>query len=256
MNSVLVGAARFQLQTFRASPETLMAMVLVPLQTIVYMSLVRYADRPDLAGYAVLAPAVIAVLMMAILESGEMIDRDRWLGTFEALLAVPVALPVVVLARTAVVTAVSLLSMLSSWLTAGIVFDTWVGVAHPAVLAATLAVTAVALAGAATTMSATFVLARSARTFQNSISYPLLLLGGTFVPVDLLPGWLHPVCRAVFLSWSTDLLRDSLATPPVSNVIGRLSMVALLGTGMFAVGLWLYRVILRRVRGTGEVGFA
>lgn len=189
MIPVLVGAARFQLQTFRSNPECLMSILLVPFQTIVFMSLVQYANRPELTGYAILAPAVIAVMMMAILESGELISRDRGLGSFEALLAIPVNPPVIILVRTTVVTLVSLLAIAESWLTATLLFGADVAIAHPLVFTATLIATAVGVAGAATTMSATFILSRSARTFQNSISYPILLLGGAFVPVDLLPGW-------------------------------------------------------------------
>lgn len=256
MIPVILGAARFQLQTFRHNPECLMAMLLVPFQTVVFMSLVRYADRPELTGYAILAPAVIAVMMMAILESGELISRDRGLGTFEALLALPVSIPTVILIRTGVVTLISLLAIGESWLTASLLFGATVEIAHLGVFLVTLLATAVGVAGAATTMSATFILSRSARTFQNSISYPILLLGGAFVPVDLLPGWLQPISRVVFLSWSTDLLRDSLNPAPMTAVAGRLAMVVLLGAAMFGVGLWIYRIILRRVRTTGEVSFA
>jgi ABC-2 type transport system permease protein len=226
------------------------------LQACVYVSLVRHAGRPDLASYAVLAPAVIAVLGLAIGQAGEIISTDRWFGTLDGLLATPARLPVVLSGRVAAVTAVSLAAIVESWLAAGLVFGAWVTIAHPLVFSAAVLATSVAMAAAAIAMSSIFVLSRSVRTFQNSLSYPLLLLGGAFVPADLLPTWLQPLSRLVFLSWATDLLRDSLAPAPVTGALFRLFMVVLLGAAMYALGLWMFHVIVRRIQATGTVSLA
>jgi ABC-2 type transport system permease protein len=254
--SVFGAAARFELATLRRSPDDLLALVNVPLFTAMFLAITRHAGRDDLVGYAVLAPAVIAVWSMGLLVSGELIDRERANGTLEALVATPAPLPVVVLGRVAVVTAISLLSTVESWLVARFGFGIVVGVPHPAVFAAALLCTGLAMAGTATAMSGTFVLARSARTFQNSLSYPFYVLGGVFVPVDLLPGWLQPVCRLVFLSWATDLLRDSLDPAAVGHLLPRLAAVLGLGAVSYLAGFAILDRILRRVRGTGTLAHA
>jgi ABC-2 type transport system permease protein len=115
-------------------------------------------------------------------------------------------------------------------------------------------VTLGAMAGWSLLMSALFVATRTARTFQNTLSYPFMLLGGVFVPVDQLPQWMRPVARLVFLSWSSDLLRDAMAAAPVSSVAGRLAMVLLLGAAGLGLGLLTLRRVLRRVRATGTLG--
>jgi ABC-2 type transport system permease protein len=102
-------------------------------------------------------------------------------------------------------------------------------------------------------MAALFVLARSTRTFQNSLSFPFYVLGGVLAPVSLLPGWLQPLSAAVFLSWAADLLRDSLDAAPVDRAAFRVGIVVLLGAVGFALGqLLLYR-ILTRLRHRGEL---
>ena len=53
-------------------------------------------------------------------------------------------------------------------------------------------------------MATVFVLARTAMLFTNALGYPFYILGGVLVPVAFLPGWLRPVSRLVFLSWSSD----------------------------------------------------
>ena len=81
---------------------------------------------------------------------------------------------------------------------------------HPGALALTLLVAAFATAGTSVAFAAVFVLTRNAYTFTNSLSYPLYLLGGVFVPVAFLPNVIQPVASLVFMSWSADLLRASL----------------------------------------------
>jgi ABC-2 type transport system permease protein len=114
-------------------------------------------------------------------------------------------------------------------------------------------VTAFAILGTALVMASVFVLSRSARNFQNSLNYPFFLLGGVLVPVALLPGWLQPLCRLVFLSWSADLLRDALEPAPVRGVAARLLVIALLGAAAAALGRWLLHRMLDRLRRHGTL---
>jgi ABC-2 type transport system permease protein len=250
------GAFRFELAVLRRSPGDLLVLVNTPLLTVAFLMITRHAGRPDLDAYAVLAPAVMALWHMAVLVSGEIVDRDRWAGTLELLLAAPAALPLVVLGRILAVTLISLVSLAEAWLVAWLGFGVRIAVHHPGLFVVVLLATAVATAGWATAMSGTFVLARSARTFQNGISYPFYLLGGALVPVDLLPAWLQPISRAVYLSWASDLLRASLRPEPVPDWLPRIGMVVGLGAAGFAVGYWLLNRIVNRVRATGAVTYA
>jgi ABC-2 type transport system permease protein len=256
VTTIALGAVRLQLAAFRHSPGDLLTLLSVPLFTAMFLTIMRHAGRDDLAAYAVLAPGVIAVWQMALFISGELVDKDRSLGTLEALLATPGPLGLVIFGRVATVTLVSLLAIAESALVARIFFGVGIDVPHPGLFAATLAVTALAMAGTATAMSAIFVLARSARTFQSSLSYPFLVLGGALVPVDLLPAWLQPLCRLVFLSWSSDLLRGCLSHQPVPDAVGRLAVIVLLGMVSLAGGLVFLRWVAQRIRTNGSVSYA
>ncbi len=247
---------RFQAELLRRSWPDMMALLLAPIFTVAFISIMLYAHRPDLTTYAVLGPSVIAIWSMALSVSGEVLDSERHNGTFEATLTTPVSLPALVLGRTTTVTLVSLLSLAESVLVARVLFDITVGIPHDVVFAATILATALAMAGTATAMCALFVTSRSARTFQNSLSYPFYLLSGAVVPPALLPAWLQPVTRIVFLSWSTDLLRAALNTTPVPHLLPRLGMIVLLGALGYTGGLWLMRTVLRRMRSTGSVSLA
>jgi ABC-2 type transport system permease protein len=63
----------------------------------------------------------------------------------------------------------------------------------------------------------------------------------------------RPLSAVVFLSWSADLLRATLQATPIHRFWPHLGMVALLGACGYAVGLAALRVILVRVRESGEL---
>jgi ABC-2 type transport system permease protein len=91
--------------------------------------------------------------------------------------------------------------------------------------------------------------------FQNSLSYPFYILGGVAVPVAFMPGFLHPVSRILFLSWSADLLRASIRGA-VPGWPGRLAIIAGLGALALAAGVRLTRVVVDRARRNATVGHA
>jgi ABC-2 type transport system permease protein len=221
--------------------------------TVVLLSISEHAGRRDLAAYAVLAPVLMALWDMALLIAGDVISRERSWGTLEALVATPARLAVVVLGRIAAVTAVSLLSFAEAWLVARLAFGVSLTVQHGRIFALCLLASAFAMAGTATLMSALFVLAPSARLMQNTLTYPFYLLAGVVVPVSLLPEWVRPLSDAVFLSWSADLLRRSLAPGPVDDAGRSLAVIAALGLAGLLAGVLAVNRTLRRARADGTL---
>lgn len=256
MTSGLWAGFRFQAQLLRRSLDDLNMLVTAPLFTLVFLAITRHAGRTDLAPYAVLAPALIVLWRVALVIAGEIIDRDRGNGSLEALIATPARFAGVVTGRIAAVMLLGLAGFGESWLTAWLGFGVLVPIRHPAAFLVTLVATALAMAGTASMMSALFVLTRSARAFTNSLSYPFYILGGVMVPVSFLPGWLEPLSRVVFLSWSADLLRDALSPAGIPYLLPRLGMVLLLGAAGYLTGLVLQHRAVARLRRTGAIGYA
>ena len=252
----LVAGFKLQLRIVRSDPDFLMPLALVPFFTIAFLAIFRYAGRDDLTTYAVLAPVLIALWQLSLVTSGEIVADDRWLGTLELAIATPASFAVSVVGRVLAVTSIALLSFAEVWLIARLLFGIDIVFHHPLVFLVTLGATTLAMAGTALIMAALFVVTRSARTFQNSLSFPFYVLGGVLVPVSFLPDWLEPLAAVVFLSWASDLLRDSLQPAAVEDLAVRLSVVLALGTAGFLVGRYLLARLLRHVRQTGEVSVA
>jgi ABC-2 type transport system permease protein len=224
--------------------------------TVMFLLIVRSGGRGDLSAYAVVAPVFIALWWFALYHGGHVVQIDRNTQTLELAVAAPTGYPSVVFGRVLTVTALGMLSFAEVWVVGRYLLGAPVTVHHPWLLLAILLATAFAMAATALVMGGLFVLSRNGFSVANSVSYPFYLLGGILVPVALLPAWVQPLSRVVFLSWSADLLRASLNPAPVPHAGARIAMVVLLGAASLAVGLGLLRVVLERVRGRGELGLS
>jgi hypothetical protein len=71
----------------------------------------------------------------------------------------------------------------------------------------------------------------------------------------MLPDWLQWLARLCYLSWCSDLLRDSLRAGPVSNVMQRIGVILLLGVVGFFIGYRCLSVVLSRGRLDGKLGY-
>lgn len=250
----LRGAIRLQLQIVRADRGYLNEILANPFFAVIFLGIVRAAGREDLTAFALVAPVLITLWGMALEISGDIVDSDRGVGILESVVATPVGFPTVVLGRVLAVTALSLVGVVETWLVARFGFGVDITLEHPAALAATVAVTGLATVGVALVMAGMFTLARTARTFQNSLNYPVYLLAGVIVPLSYLPEWIRPVGRLLFLSWSADLLREGLSPEPVNDLLPRLGVILLLGAAGLAIGGAVLRVVLQRVRALGTLG--
>ncbi len=253
MHGVWTGA-RLQLIFYRQYPDSLLPLITAPLYTVIFLLVLRNAGRSDLSSYAVIAPVFIALWWFALFHGGVVVQNDRWAQTIELQVAAPTSFAAVVFGRVLTVTLVGLLSFVEVWLVGRYLLHAPVAIHHPWLLAVSLIATAFAMAAAALFMAVLFVLVRNGFTLTNSISYPFYVLGGIFVPVALLPGWVQPFSKVVFLSWSADLLRASLTAGPTPGAPFGVAMVFLLGGVSLAVAAALLRRVLRRVRETGELG--
>lgn len=255
MRGVWAGA-RLQLIFYRQYPDSLLPLITAPLHTVIFLMILRSGGRSDLSSYAVVAPVFIALWWFALFHGGVVVQNDRWAQTIELQVAAPTSFATVVFGRVLTVTLVGLLSFVEVWLVARYLLDAPVTIHHPGLLVVSLAATAFAMAAAALFMAVLFVLVRNGFTLTNSISYPFYVLGGVFVPVALLPGWVHPLSKVVFLSWSADLLRASLTPGPTPDAAFGVAMVLLLGAISLVIAAELLRRALRRVRETGELGLS
>ena len=247
---------RLELRIVRASPDMLIPFFTAPLFTIIFLTIVRHGGRHDLQPDALMAPVLMTLWWFALFQGGNLVTGDRWQGMLEWILATPSSLAVVILGRISAIMTLGSLGFLEVWAIGKLVFGVSIPFEHPLAFALTLLVTIFAMAGTAVVFAALFVLTRNSYTFTNSASFPFYVLGGVFVPIAFLPGWIQPLTKAIFMSWSSDLLRASLRPTPIRDEWGRLGMVLLIGALSFLFGRFVLRLVLRRMRASGELATA
>jgi ABC-2 type transport system permease protein len=242
-----------QVRFYRHYPDLLVPLLTAPLYGGIFAMIMNYNGRQDLAGAASLAPFYMSLWWFALFSGGWIIQTDRWEGTIEYVVSAPAGFAMVVFGRIAATIMPGMAAFAETWLFARYVLHNDVTVRHWSVFLGSFALTMFAMAATALLMAAAFVLARNAVTFSNSASFPFYVLGGILVPVALLPAWLQPLSKVVFLSWSADLLRAGIATGPVQHAALGMVMITLLGIATLLAATMVLRRILVQVRRTGEL---
>lgn len=237
-------------------PDDLFTLAIVPFFAITFMGIVRYANRPDLEAYALLAPMLIALWGLSVSVAGEIIARDRIDGVLESVIATPANFTGIVLGRILAVTTLGLAGFGESLLVGWVGFDATLRLEHPWVFALAIALTAIGTSCTSMLLCGLFVVSRSPRIFQRAFSFPFYVLGGLLVPVSFLPDWIEPVSRLVFLSWAADLLRASVRQAPVEQLWLSTGAILLLSAMAALGGHHMIRTCLRRARQEGTMAYA
>jgi ABC-2 type transport system permease protein len=242
-----------QFVTLARSPNSLLALATMPLTTVLFVGAVLHAGRADLVGHALVAPVLMAQWAMALLVAGELVDTERWQGTLELVVASPTSFPVMLAGRVLAVTTIGLVSFAEAAAVATLGFGLDVRIGDPGGFLLAAVATTFAVAGWATVLASALVLARNVRVLQNTLTFPIYLLGGVLVPVSFLPEPLRWLSRGVFLSWSADLLRATYASAAVPGLLPRVGVLVAFGSIGFLLGHGLLAASLRSLRSTGRL---
>ena len=79
-----------------------------------------------------------------------------------------------------------------------------------------------------------------AQTLANFVRFPMMFLGGVFIPVDSLPAWLQVVARCLPLTYSVEAIRTSIFGGAWVTAWIDLGMLLLFSVGFY----WLSIVML------------
>ena len=158
-----------------------------------------------------LVPGLLALTILFGTSSMEaiVIVFERRIGSLERLLLAPVRLPALLagklLGGMAFGLTVTLVVLVISLLTFGSSGMNWLIL----ILALLLSATAFSAMGAFVSVAVKEVF--EAQTLANFIRFPMMFLGGVFVPLDSMPFWLQVLARLFPLTYSVEALRAALS---------------------------------------------
>jgi len=205
----------------------------------------RQSNDPHALVYAGLGAAVMGIWSVIATTASGLLQRERWHGTLELLVASPTPFALVLVPTTTAMATQGLYSLVSTLVWAWLLFGITVPVASPVVfvIAIIAAVFSIALIGFL--LSVTVVRYRTAWALGNMLEYPGWLLCGFLVPITLFPTWVAWIAYALPPTWGMRAIRSAAdgGTP-----WGSIVMCLLLGVAYGVVGALISETVLRSAR--------
>jgi ABC-2 type transport system permease protein len=191
-----------------------------------------------------LVPGLLALTLLFGTSSMEaiVIVFERRIGALERLLLAPIRLPALLagklLGGMVFGLTVTLVVLIIALIVFGAVSVNWL------LLALTILLSAAAFSALGAFVSVAVTEVFEAQTLANFIRFPMMFLGGVFVPVDSMPLALQVIARALPLTYAVEALRAALLGGGVTDAA--LDLLALAG---FAIVLFVLavRVMMRWV---------
>lgn len=180
---------------------------------IIYATLGNYMYR---AGhqthglfYVTLGATMMAMWTSTAFACGGAIQRQRYLGTLELMVASPVPFLVVLLPITLAATALGVYALVVSIGVSYLVYGIPITVVHPLLFLLSLPLAILAIGALGLLMASVLVVYRYANSLATSSEYPVWLVCGLLAPLTLLPAWVHPISWLLAPTWGMAALRNS-----------------------------------------------
>jgi ABC-2 type transport system permease protein len=176
--------------------------------TIAYY-MFRSSAQPSSLLYVSLGAGMMGIWSSTLFGSGGLIQWQRWQGTLEYVVGVPVRLLVVLLPMTIATASIGLYSLASTLAWGWLVFDMPFDLVHPVWFAIALPAAILSLGLLGLVLASTFVLLRNANSLSNLLEYPVWLVTGLLVGLSLLPGWSRPISYVLAPTWGIRAMREA-----------------------------------------------
>lgn len=247
---------KFQFRRNLARPTYVFMLFVNPLvMTMLLFFIVDSRDPSLLMRTVVTGSGLIGIWSAVLFSSAADIVREKESGTFAYLAASTTNLMLIMLGKVLTSASITFLTLVQAYLYTSLFAGILLPVPHPGWSLLTLGVMIYALIGLSMAIATLFALSELARTFQNILELPMLLISGLVIPVSALPWFVQPISWAVPMTWAAEALRGSLLEAPnLSSLTSQLAITMGLGTLYYLLSVYLFRVIEHRMRIDGTLG--
>lgn len=195
--------------------------------------------------YASIGASIMGVWSAVSTSGSAAVQRERWTGTLELMVAAPVPLAWLLLPITTAMATVGLYAMAATLLWGWLLFGIDVSIAHPFLFAVSVPVTVLSVGMMGFLLSVTVVRYRAGWALGNAFELPVWLVSGFLVPIALLPGWVRPLSWVLAPTWGVRAIRESaLGGHPWPDLLACLG----LGVGYLLIGVLCAESVLRSAR--------
>ena len=169
----------------------------------------RQGGKPDALIYAGLGAAVMGIWTATSVAAGSALQRERWHGTLELLVAAPTHFSVVLLPIGLATASIGVYCMIATILWGRFVFGIDLPVDEPLSMALAIPATLHSIGALGFLIAVAFARFRYAWAIGSMTEYPIWLICGFLVPLTLLPNWVPPISWVLAPTWGMNAIRES-----------------------------------------------
>lgn len=226
-----------QLKILLFSPfEGFLAVVFPLMFATAAMLVYQVGGDPEAILYAAIGAAAMGIWTSQTVSASTLVQRERWAGTLELVVAAPTRFSLVLLPITFAMATIGLYSVVATILWNWWLFDVRLQVENWPLFVLSILMATVTIALFGFLLSVTAVRYRTSWALGAALEYPGWLLCGFVVPLDLLPAAVLPLSWILAPTWAVEGMRASAAgeSPWLD-----LAICGLVGLGYAALAAWL-----------------
>ncbi len=241
--------AEMSLRTQFSEGFVIFAVIFQPM-IIAILALFMLKDRGgDYAMFVVVGSGLTGLWSSLLFVSGNSINVERWTGTLESLVGMPTPFEVIVFGKNLANVVQSLLSMVSSYALAALLFGYSLTLTQPLYFFITLLISMFAFICFCLTIAPVFVMYRSVQQWENAMEFPVYILCGFLFPIALLPGWTTPVSYLLPPYWAAMALHGTSTTMmPLDQLLFSWAMMILFSLVDLVIASQLFKIMLYKAR--------
>lgn len=203
----------------------------------------------EYAIFVVVGSGLTGLWSSLLFVSGGSINRERWSGTLESLVAAPIPFEVIIFGKNLANVVQSLISMVTGYLTASLFFGYSLKIQNPWLFIVSLVFTVAAFICFGLMIAPVFVMSPSVRNWQNAMEYPVYILCGFLFPVALLADWARPISYILPPYWAARALHGtSSGGVDMNDLYLAWGMMILFSVIDLLIASRLFKVMLYKVR--------
>jgi len=209
----------------------------------------------DAAVFVVVGSGLTGLWSSLLFISGGSINRERWSGTLESLVAIPTPFEVVVFGKNLANVVQSLGSMVLGYFIAAYAFGYSLVIQQPFIFFVSVLLSVVAFISFGLIIAPIFVMNPGVRAWQNAMEFPVYVMCGFLFPVALLPGWTTPLSYLLPPYWAAVALHGtSTGGAPIEKTLFAWGMMILFSVIDLFIASRLFKVMLYKARVDATLG--
>jgi ABC-2 type transport system permease protein len=243
---ILIGWGFQFKQLSRSSFDSFLAILWPLFFATVAFFMFRQGGDPDALIYAGLGAAVMGIWTATSVAAGSALQRERWHGTLELLVAAPAHFSLVLLPIGLATSSIGIYCMVTTIIFGRVAFGIDLPIEEPLLFALAVPATLLSIGALGFLMAVAFARYRTSWALGSMTEYPIWLICGFLVPLTLLPDWVRPISWLLAPTWGMNAIRQ--ASTGVGSPLDDVLMCFGLGTAYVALGVLLTETVLRAAR--------